>query len=210
MHPKMVRSFSLPSTMDSKRNIAQRATPRNCPFYHRHKMGSDLLSKVGEQDLTCHLCWDDLVAVLENSEFSHPKLVSQESFLMNHSSDKIKEFISEDSGLPNSKTKFSRNSFTHFTWETNFRLYGRFARRRPKGYTELREGSDPTGRRERRGDRSRISFGSNPHRTQPRKGRTHRCSPLSETPFGKSGNGPEWPKRDFSKLSVFISSIFPY
>ena len=73
--------------------------------YHRHKMGSDLLSKVGEQDLTCHLCWDDLVAVLENSEFSHPKLVSQESFLMNHSSDKIKEFISEDSGLPNSKTQ---------------------------------------------------------------------------------------------------------
>ena len=35
--------------------------------YHRHKMGSDLLSKVGEQDLTCHLCWDELVAVLENS-----------------------------------------------------------------------------------------------------------------------------------------------
>ena len=89
--------------MDSKRNFTQDAlgTARS---YHRHKMGTDL-SRVGEQDLTCHLCWDDLVAVLENSEFSHPKLVSQESFLMNHSSDKIKEFISEDSGLPNSKTQ---------------------------------------------------------------------------------------------------------
>ena len=73
--------------------------------YHRHKMGSDLLSKVGEQDLTCHLCWDELVAVLENSEFTHPQLVSQESFLMNHASDKIKEFLTADSGGPTSKTQ---------------------------------------------------------------------------------------------------------
>ena len=73
--------------------------------YHRHKMGSDLLSKVGEQDLTCHLCWDELVAVLENSEFTQPQLVSQESFLMNHASDKIKEFLSAYSGGPTSKTQ---------------------------------------------------------------------------------------------------------
>ena len=68
-------------------------------------MGTDLLSRVGEQDLTCHLCWDELSAVLENSEFTHPQLVSQESFLMNHAGDKIKEFLTSDSGGPTSKTQ---------------------------------------------------------------------------------------------------------
>ena len=52
--------------------------------YHRHKMGTDLLSRVGEQDLTCHLCWDELSAVLENSEFNppsacQPRILSDES-----------------------------------------------------------------------------------------------------------------------------------
>jgi len=73
--------------------------------YHRHKMGSDLLSKVGEQDITCHLCWDELVGVLENSEFNRPQLVSQESFLMNHASGKIKEILSGTTGDPTSKTQ---------------------------------------------------------------------------------------------------------
>ena len=73
--------------------------------YHRHKMGSDLLSKVGEQDITCHLCWDELVGVLENSDFNHPQLVSQESFLMNHASGKIQEILSRATGDPTSKTQ---------------------------------------------------------------------------------------------------------
>jgi len=73
--------------------------------YHRHKTGSDLLSKVGEQDITCHLCWDELVGVLENSEFNRPQLVTQESFLMNHASGKIKEILSRTTGDPTSKTQ---------------------------------------------------------------------------------------------------------
>lgn len=71
--------------------------------YHRHKMGSDLLSRVGEQDLTCHLCWDELAEVLKHWKFNHPKLASQESFFMNHASGRIEEILTSSTSEPNSK-----------------------------------------------------------------------------------------------------------
>ena len=58
-------------------------------------MSTDLLSKVGEQDLTCHLCWDALIEVLEKSGFDSVGLSVQESFLVNHADDKIREVFSE-------------------------------------------------------------------------------------------------------------------
>jgi len=63
--------------------------------YFRHSMSTDLLSKVGEQDLTCHLCWDTLIEVLEKSAFDSVGLSVQESFLVNHADDKIREVFSE-------------------------------------------------------------------------------------------------------------------
>ena len=74
--------------------------------YYHHKMGSNLLSQIGEQDITCHLCWDELVRVLENSKFTQPQLVTQESFLMNHASEKIKEVLSISTGQPSPQTQF--------------------------------------------------------------------------------------------------------
>lgn len=71
--------------------------------YKRHRMGTDLLSDIGDQDITCHLCWDDLAQTLEKWGFNSPKLASQESFLMNNAGTKIEEILTRSSKGPTSR-----------------------------------------------------------------------------------------------------------
>ena len=52
--------------------------------YHRHTQTNDLLAHPGEQDLTCHVCWDWLVEALQNKGFDEPEVETQESFLIRH------------------------------------------------------------------------------------------------------------------------------
>lgn len=52
--------------------------------YHRHQQSNDLLDRPGEQDLTCHLCWDWLADTLRQHGFVHPKVETQEAFLVKH------------------------------------------------------------------------------------------------------------------------------
>lgn len=57
--------------------------------YFKHQQHNQLLARPGEQDLTCHVCWDWLVAVLAANNFRSPQLESQESFFVHHASDFI-------------------------------------------------------------------------------------------------------------------------
>jgi len=52
--------------------------------YHRHQQTTDLLARPGEQDLTCHVCWDWLQTALLEAGCSTPNLESQEAFLVRH------------------------------------------------------------------------------------------------------------------------------
>ena len=52
--------------------------------YHRHRQERDLLARPGEQDLTCHICWDWLTAELTAAGFGAPGLEFQETFLVRH------------------------------------------------------------------------------------------------------------------------------
>ncbi len=52
--------------------------------YHRHVQSNDLLARPGEQDLTCHVCWDWMITALQQHGFSAPRLEFQESFLVHH------------------------------------------------------------------------------------------------------------------------------
>lgn len=52
--------------------------------YHRQKLGNDLLSRPGKQDLTCHICWDWLEDSLGQARFNEPVVESQESFFTRH------------------------------------------------------------------------------------------------------------------------------
>jgi SAM-dependent MidA family methyltransferase len=52
--------------------------------YRRHVQSNDLLAFPGDQDLTCHLCWDWLAETLAGSGFASPTLESQEAFFVRH------------------------------------------------------------------------------------------------------------------------------
>ena len=52
--------------------------------YHRHRQEPDLLARPGEQDLTCHVCWDWIAAELTAAGFGAPGLEFQETFFVRH------------------------------------------------------------------------------------------------------------------------------
>jgi len=57
--------------------------------YHRHRQSNDLLARPGNQDLTCHLCWDWLEDVLGQHRFASIQVESQESFFVRHAASAI-------------------------------------------------------------------------------------------------------------------------
>ncbi len=57
--------------------------------YHRHTQSNDLLARPGEQDLTCHICWDWLAAALSGQGFAAPTVESQEAFFIHHAANYI-------------------------------------------------------------------------------------------------------------------------
>lgn len=52
--------------------------------YYHHAQSNDLLARPGEQDLTCHVCWDWLAERLRTHGFASPAVDSQEAFLIRH------------------------------------------------------------------------------------------------------------------------------
>ncbi len=57
--------------------------------YYRHTQSNDLLARPGEQDLTCHVCWDWLEAALRERGFAAPVLEFQEAFFIRHAGEVI-------------------------------------------------------------------------------------------------------------------------
>jgi SAM-dependent MidA family methyltransferase len=64
--------------------------------YHRHRQEKDLLARPGEQDLTCHVCWDWLSEALEGRGFGRPALEVQEAFFVRHAGELISSQVAED------------------------------------------------------------------------------------------------------------------
>jgi SAM-dependent MidA family methyltransferase len=61
--------------------------------YFRHTQSNDLLARPGEQDLTCHVCWDWLVDALAGRGFAAPQLESQEAFFARRASAFLAAFL---------------------------------------------------------------------------------------------------------------------
>jgi len=57
--------------------------------YHRQRMGNDLLSRPGKQDITCHVCWDWLEDGLVRAGFGETRVDSQESFFMHYAAETL-------------------------------------------------------------------------------------------------------------------------
>jgi SAM-dependent MidA family methyltransferase len=63
--------------------------------YWRHQMVTDLLARPGEQDITCHLCWDVLSETLMSGGFEEVKIQTQESFLLNWANRRIQKIFEQ-------------------------------------------------------------------------------------------------------------------
>lgn len=64
--------------------------------YYRHTQLNDLIAHPGEQDLTCHICWDWLCDALLNHRFSTPSVESQEAFFIHHASAWIAQTVAAE------------------------------------------------------------------------------------------------------------------
>ena len=64
--------------------------------YHRHVQSNNLLARPGEQDLTCHLCWDWMSDALVRHGFTPPRLDFQETFFIRHAAGFIADASAAD------------------------------------------------------------------------------------------------------------------
>jgi SAM-dependent MidA family methyltransferase len=73
----------------SLRELSEETPGGTARAYYRHTQSNDLLAQPGEQDLTCHVCWDWLAAALAAGGFVAPRVDSQEAFFIHHAADFI-------------------------------------------------------------------------------------------------------------------------
>ncbi len=73
--------------------------------YFRHAQSNDLLARPGEQDLTCHVCWDWLADALARHGFAAPQVESQESFFVHHAADFLATATTAEAGRFSEKTQ---------------------------------------------------------------------------------------------------------
>ena len=66
--------------------------------YYHHTQSNDLLANPGDQDLTCHVCWDWLMNALKEAQFDSVSLQSQEALFVNHSGSWISAEIAKEAG----------------------------------------------------------------------------------------------------------------
>jgi SAM-dependent MidA family methyltransferase len=52
--------------------------------YKNHELRNDIFAFPGKQDITCHLCWDQMIGILKKESFQNIALSSQESFLIHY------------------------------------------------------------------------------------------------------------------------------
>ena len=83
--------------------------------YKNHQLGKDLLAYPGEQDITCHVCWDRQERILEANGFMDIDLRFQESFFVHHANDAIKSItLSSASAMESRKRKLMELLHPHY------------------------------------------------------------------------------------------------
>ncbi|PTX92638.1 SAM-dependent methyltransferase [Opitutus sp. ER46] len=80
----------------SWRELTEATPAGTARAYVRHTQSNDLLAQPGQQDLTCHVCWDWLSSTLEHNGFSKPQLESQEAFFIRHAEKYLAAAIAAD------------------------------------------------------------------------------------------------------------------
>jgi SAM-dependent MidA family methyltransferase len=73
----------------SWRELVEATPTGTARAYYRHAQSNDLLERPGEQDLTCHVCWDWISEALTGAGFTQPAVESQEAFFIHHAANYI-------------------------------------------------------------------------------------------------------------------------
>lgn len=73
----------------SWRELTEATPAGTARAYVRHTQTNALLATPGEQDLTCHICWDWLADALSRHGFVPPAVESQEAFFIRHAGEFI-------------------------------------------------------------------------------------------------------------------------
>jgi len=66
--------------------------------YFRQEASRDLRARPGEQDLTCHVCWDRLERVLREGGFAGVTVERQEAFFLHHAKAAVEGIMSGTAG----------------------------------------------------------------------------------------------------------------
>lgn len=82
----------------SWRELVEETPHGTARAYARHRQSNDLLARPGQQDLTCHVCWDHLQTILAQRHFAHIALESQEAFFVTRATRFIEEVITARPG----------------------------------------------------------------------------------------------------------------
>jgi AcrR family transcriptional regulator len=61
--------------------------------YRAHRQHNDLLADPGEQDLTCHVCWDEIIDAVARRGFRGETIESQEAFFIRHARDAVEALV---------------------------------------------------------------------------------------------------------------------
>lgn len=80
----------------SWRELAEACPAGTARAYFRHTQSNDLLARPGEQDLTCHVCWDWLADALVRHGFGAPRVESQETFFVRHAAGLLEAIASAE------------------------------------------------------------------------------------------------------------------
>jgi len=80
----------------SWRELAEATPQGTVRAYRQHQQSNELLAHIGEQDLTCHVCWDWLASVLENHGFQAAPIISQEAFFVKNTAQTLARIMQEE------------------------------------------------------------------------------------------------------------------
>lgn len=84
--------------------LAEETPAGTARAYFRHRQSNDLLARPGEQDLTCHICWDWLAEALLSRGFLVEPVLAQEAFLVKHAGAALSRILAaEASGFSRRK-----------------------------------------------------------------------------------------------------------
>jgi SAM-dependent MidA family methyltransferase len=78
------------------RELSEETPGGTARAYYRHTQSNDLLARPGEQDLTCHICWDWISDALRRHGFEEPTLNFQESFFIRNAGEFIATVSASD------------------------------------------------------------------------------------------------------------------